>query len=462
MNLHSHTHKKELSVDMLNGPLLKKMILFALPLAASSMLQQLFNAADTAVVGRFASRQAMAAVGSNSPVINLIVGLFVGISIGANVLISSLIGQNVTDRIEEAIHTCIAIALITGVILIGVGQLLCAPLLRLAQTPDDVFDLAVLYLRIYFLGMPFVMLYNFGSAILRSRGDSQRPLYALTAAGVINVILNLIFVIGFHLHVIGVAMATVISNGVSASLIIWFLCREEEPFHLDFKALRINRRHLEKILRIGLPAGVQGMVFSLSNTVILSQINSFGSAASAGSAAAFNMEIFSYYAVNAFNLTAVTFTGQNYAAGKYDRCKTVFRNAMLCAVISCLSMDLIFFFGRDFFLGIFSKDPEVLSYATIRFTHVLLLHVLICSYEITGAALRGMGYSMTPSLIMVFGTCVFRVFWTAVIFPRYRDFGVLLNVYPASWILTGTLVLAAYFIVRKRAFNPGPSKSSLL
>ncbi|MBP3876328.1 MAG: MATE family efflux transporter [Lachnospiraceae bacterium] len=453
----NHTAKVSGGTDMLHGPLLKKMILFALPLALSSMLQQLFNAADTAVVGRFASSQAMAAVGSNSAIINLVVGLFTGISVGANVVVSSLIGRGDDASLPDAIHTCISISLISGVLLLIAGQIVSVPLLLLVNTPEDVIGLASLYLRIYFLGMPFVMLYNFGAAILRSRGDSERPLFALTAAGIINVFLNLLLVIVFRLHVIGVGAATVISNIVSALLVLFFLCTEEEPFRLDLRKLRIRRQHLVRVLKIGLPAGVQGVVFSLSNTVILSAVNSFGAAASAGSAAALNFEIIAYYAVNAFNLTAVTFTSQNYAAGLTDRCKKVFRIAFLGALISAGCLDLCFVLQRGIWLRIFSTDPEVLAFAYTRFLHVLLMQWMVSSYEISGAAMRGMGYSMTPSVLMIFGTCVFRIFWTAVVFPRSRDFGMLLNVYPASWVLTGSMVMISYFLVRRRAFRKLPS-----
>ena len=299
---------------MLNGPLAGPIILFALPLALSSMLQQLFNAADTAVVGRFASSQAMAAVGSNSSVINLVVALFVGLSVGTNVVIASLIGRGRKDAIPTAVHTAVVVALISGVLLLFVGIGIARPMLTLMNTPEDVLDLAVLYLRIYFLGMPFIMLYNFGAAILRSKGDSTRPVYALICGGVLNVLLNLLLVIVFHLHVIGVASATVTSNVVSSFLVMWFLLHEEDEFRLNPKNLQIHTRYLMQMFRIGLPAGLQGVVFSLSNTVIQSGVNSFGSSASAGSAAALNFEIIAYYIVNSFNQATVTFTSQIYAS----------------------------------------------------------------------------------------------------------------------------------------------------
>ena len=436
---------------MLNGPLAGPIILFALPLALSSMLQQLFNAADTAVVGRFASSQAMAAVGSNSSVINLVVALFVGLSVGTNVVIASLIGRGRKDEIPTAVHTAVVVALISGVLLLFVGIGIARPMLTLMNTPEDVLDLAVLYLRIYFLGMPFIMLYNFGAAILRSKGDSTRPVYALICGGVLNVLLNLLLVIVFHLHVIGVASATVISNVVSSFLVMWFLLHEEDEFRLNPKNLQIHRGYLMQMFRIGLPAGLQGVVFSLSNTVIQSGVNSFGSSASAGSAAALNFEIIAYYIVNSFNQATVTFTSQNYAAGKYDRVKKVFRLAILFTVIGAGTLDFLFIAGRHFTLSLFTTDPEVFKYAVIRFTHILAFQWMVSSYEISGSAMRGMGYSMTPTVITIFGTCVFRIFWVLTLFPRHRDFGFLLYVYPASWLITGFMVLLAYFLVCRKA-----------
>lgn len=436
---------------MLNGPLAGPIILFALPLALSSMLQQLFNAADTAVVGRFASSQAMAAVGSNSSVINLVVALFVGLSVGTNVVIASLIGRGRKDEIPTAVHTAVVVALISGVLLLFVGIGIARPILTLMNTPEDVLDLAVLYLRIYFLGMPFIMLYNFGAAILRSKGDSTRPVYALICGGVLNVLLNLLLVIVFHLHVIGVASATVTSNMVSSFLVMWFLLHEEDEFRLNPKNLQIHRGYLMQMIRIGLPAGLQGVVFSLSNTVIQSGVNSFGASASAGSAAALNFEIIAYYIVNSFNQATVTFTSQNYAAGKYDRVKKVFRLAILFTVIGAGTLDFLFIAGRHFTLSLFTTDPEVFKYAVIRFTHILAFQWMVSSYEISGSAMRGMGYSMTPTVITIFGTCVFRIFWVLTLFPRHRDFGFLLYVYPASWLITGFMVLLAYFLVCRKA-----------
>ncbi len=440
-------------IDMLNGKLAGKILRFAAPLAATAVLQQLFNAADIAVVGQFASSNAMAAVGSNASVISLMVSLFLGLSVGANVIVANLIGSGQKSKIHEAVHTTIAVSLIIGFSLIGVFNLVAKPLLTAMGAPAEVMDLAVLYLRVYSLAMPGIMLYNFGSAILRSKGDSRRPLLALMASGVINIVLNLLFVIVFHLHVAGVALATAISNMISAGLVILFLVKEEEPFRLSFRKLSIKKRYLKGILAIGLPAGVQGMVFSFSNVIIQSTINSFGPAAIAGSTAAQNMEFMSYCIINAFGQTAVTFTSQNYASGKVDRCKKIFRITMALGIgLDLIAVALMMLF-RYPLLSLFTGDPEVLHYAMIRMFYVCMVHFLIGSYEISGGALRGMNHSLLPALISILGTCGFRLVWVFALVRPNHDFTLLMAVYPASWIFTGTIMLISYFVVRHKAFS---------
>jgi len=443
-----HQHRKQ--VNMLEGSLADKIILFALPLAASSVLQQFFNAADLAVVGRFASSQAMAAVGSNAAVINLIIGLFVGLSVGANVLIASLIGSRHSEEISIAVHTIISVALITGVFLVFLGIVLSRPILTMMGAPEDVMDLAILYLRIYFLAMPSIMIYNFGSAVLRSKGDSTRPLYALFLSGIINIFLNLLFVVVFRLHVIGVAAATVISNIFGAGLILYFLMTEEAPFTLSFRHLTIRGSHLWKMIRIGLPAGLQGVVFSLSNVVIQSAVNSFGAYAIAGCTAAQNFDFISFCVINAFSQTAVTFTGQNYAAGHLDRCKKVFRISMLCGMGASALIVLLFVSFRYPLIHLFTNSEQVISFAMIRITNCFILHFLIGTYEISGGCLRGMNYSLVPAVISVIGTCGFRLMYVLLWFPNVHRFDALFRVYPISWILTGTATLSAYFILYRR------------
>ena len=395
---------------MTHGSLWNKLLLFALPLAASSILQQLFNSVDTAVVGRFASSRALAAVGSNSSLIALMINLFIGISLGSNVIISRYIGQKA----------------------------------------EDVLDLAVLYLRIYFLGMPFIMLYDFSSSILRSIGDSRRPLYALIAAGIINTGLNLILVIVFHLGVSGVAIATVVSNIVSSGILFYILLHEQEPIRVSLSGLSIDWGELKKILIIGVPAGLQGMVFSLANVCIQSMINSFGSNAIAGSAAALNFEFFAYFMVNAFAQTTVTFTSQNYGAGDFQRCKKVYRLCMIFSVIFCGLLSGIFVLGRDFFLRLYTTDPNVLTFAVQRLLIVTTLELLTSTYEISGGAMRGFGHSLTPALITVVGSCVLRLIWINTVCRAVHEFWVVMIIYPISWVLTGTVMIMAYLLLRRK------------
>ena len=440
-------------MDMLHGSLLNKILLFSLPLAASSILQQLFNSVDVAVVGRFASDQALAAVGSNSSVISLMINLFVGISVGANVVIANYIGQKDERGIKNAIHTVSVIALASGFLLLVVGLLIARPILEAMDTPDDVIDLAILY-RIYFLGMPFFMVYNFGASILRSMGDTKRPLYCLVAAGMINTVLNLLLVIVFKMSVAGVAIGTVVANMFSAGVIIYILRHEKGPFKLDIKHLQITRPELRKVLQIGVPAGIQGMVFSIANIFIQAAVNRFGSAAIAGSATALTYEYYCYFVVSAFSQAAVTFISQNYGAGQIERCKRIFRLTMLLSVACCGLLNVLFVWQKHFAISFFTSSPEVFHYAALRMNIVLLTQCLACSYEIAGAALRGLGYSMLPAILTVFGTCVLRLLWIYLVCPLLPGFDALMVIYPISWIVTGTAVLVAYYVVQKKLFRP--------
>ena len=436
---------KSHQIDMLHGSLLDKILIFAMPLAFSMVLQQLFNSADVAVVGRFDSPQAMAAVGSNGQAINLMINLFVGLSIGANVIVAKYIGKNEQSKIHDAVHTSISIALICGVILLIWGLTVARPLLTLMNTPADIIDLAVVYFRIYFLGTPFIMLYNFGSAILRSKGDSNRPLWSLAFGGVVNVILNLIFVIGFKLSVVGVALATVISNIVSAVMIIYFLIREEPPFNLKFTKLNIDKADTIQILKIGLPAGLQGMLFSISNVMIQTAINSLGSYASAGSAAALNFDFLTYYFVAAFTQAAVTFTSQNFGAGNYERCKKVFNLTMLAGLATTGAACAICAIWKTEILSIYTVNPEVLRFAEVRMIHAVAFLWMCNIYEIPSGVLRGMGHSTLPTVIILLGCCVLRIIWVYTVFAYFKDFAILMDVYPVSWGITSVVMLIAYF-----------------
>lgn len=435
---------------MLHGPLGRKILLFALPLAASSVLQQMFNAVDVAVVGRFASSEALAAVGSNSPVINLLVNLFVGISMGANVVIANYLGQKNDAGVRRAVGTAGVVAIVGGLFLMILGLTVARPILELMGAPDNVIDLATLYLKIYFLGMPFIMVFNFGSAILRSMGDTRRPLLCLIVSGIINTILNLVLVIGFGRGVDGVAIATVTANVVNAVMVVCMLRRIKGPTQLDFSALRVSGGELKKMLKIGVPAGVQGMVFSFSNVVIQSAINGFGSAAMGGSAAALTYEQFCYFFMSAFCGAAVTFVGQNFGAGEKERCRRVFRLCMIMTVGVTLGLNITIVVFREFFTSLFSTDPEVMEFASVRMLTALSFQCLASSYEVSGSVLRGMGHSALPAVMTVFGTCVLRLLWVYLALPMHPTFGFLMAVYPISWVVTGTMVVTAYIKIRRR------------
>lgn len=440
----SYTNTTKTKVDMLNGPLFMKILIFALPLAASSLLQQLFNSVDVAVVGRFASSKALAAVGSNAPVISLLINLFIGISMGANVVISNHLGQRDEQSIRHAISTVTLVAAISGLLLMCIGIGVARPILELMDTPSDVLDMAVLYLRIYFIGIPFFLIFNFGAAILRSVGDTRRPLYILVVAGIINTVLNLIFVIGLGMSVEGVAIATAVANAISAAWIIQLLRKEPGALQLQFKHLRIYKKELKRMLQIGVPAGLQGMVFSISNVVVQSAINGYGAAAIAGSAAAVNFEYYCYYIIVACNGAAISFIGQNYGAQKYDRVRRIYRICLLMGLIGCFIANALFTWQNQFFLSFFTTDAEVIHYGAIRMEGVLLFQFIACSYEVTGSALRGMGESMLPTIMTVFGTCILRIIWVFAVLPHYTGFAHLLQVYPLSWILTGAMVIITY------------------
>ncbi len=445
--------KKSKEMDMLNGGLLGKIFIFALPLALSSMMQQLFNSVDVAVVGHFAGNAALAAVGSNESVISLLINLFVGLSVGANVAVAKYCGQNNKEKISKAVHTSILVAVISGVFLIVFGFFMTKILLEMMGTPEDVIYLAGIYLRIYFVGMPFIMIYNFGSAILRSIGDTKRPLICLIAAGILNVILNLFFVIVCDLSVAGVAIATVISNMISAGMILYILCHEKTYIHLDIKKLAVNKKVLSEIIKIGLPAGIQGVVFSISNVCIQASINSFGSTAIAGSAAGLNFEFFAYFLLNAFSQAAVTFTSQNFGAKQYKRCVKI---ALLCsfaAVVCTTTLCTVFLLFKHWFISIYTGDEAVKEYGITRMKYVLSLEFLNVLMDVLSGAIRGMGYSALPAVIAICGVCGFRLLWVSTIFQKYHTFEMLLTVYPVSWGLTAGVMAVVFILISRKVIN---------
>lgn len=437
-------------IDMLHGSLLDKIFVFAMPFAAGNILQQMFNSVDVAVVGHFASSQAQAAVGCNGAIINLLLNLFIGASVGANVIIANYIGRGETERIEAAVHTAMKVALFAGVFLLVTGQLIARPVLTLMNTPADVLDYAVIYFRIYFLGMPFVIIYNFGSAILRSIGDTRRPLYCLIASGFLNVVLNLFLVIVCNLGVAGVAIATAVANVLNASVIWCILTHEKSAVRMDPRKLTISGKELRMILRVGIPAGVQSMVFSVANVFIQSVLNGYGAFAVAGSVAALNFESYVYMVFGAFAQAAVTFTSQNYGARQYDRCGKTYRLSLLSCLLIAGCMSFVFLFGSDFFISLFTKDPQVAAYGITRMRTVLTFICIAGVYEVTNGVLRGLGHSTEPAVITVFGTCVLRLIWIYTVCRRFTSFETLMIVYPVSWLITTMITLVYYLFVRKQ------------
>lgn len=435
---------------MCNGPLLGKILLFAIPLMLSGILQLLFNAADIIVVGRFVGHQALAAVGSTSSLINLLVNVFIGLSVGTNVLVANYYGAKKDAQVSETVHTSVLTSLICGAILILAGLLLAGPLLTLMGTPDDVLDQATLYMRIYFAGMPVIMLYNFGSAILRAIGDTQRPLYFLLLAGVINVLLNLLFVTQFGMGVAGVALATVLSQLVSAGLIVYTLLKSEGCFRLELHRLKIHPDRLRQMIRIGLPAGMQGAIFSISNVLIQSSINSFGSVAMAGSTAAANIEGFVYTSMNALHQTALSFTSQNYGAGKLKRINKILMLCLACvSVVGLLMGNLAYLFGTQL-LGIYSSDPEVISYGLIRMAYICIPYFLCGVMDVMVGSLRGLGYSIMPMLVSLTGACGFRILWIFTVFKWSRSLETLFLSYAISWFLTAAVHMICYFFAMQK------------
>ena len=441
------------SADLTSGPMLQKIILFSIPLAASSILQLLFNAADVVVVGRFAGSTALAAVGSNGSLINLLVNLFVGLSLGANVVAARCFGAKDERGVQNTVQTSVTLGLVSGVLLAVVGFFAARGLLELMSCPGDVIDLSALYLKIYFIGMPMTMLYNFSSALLRAVGDTKRPLYCLAAAGIINVVLNLVFVIGFSMSVAGVALATIISQTVSACMVTRMLMKEEGALHLDLHHLGFHMGALKQILLIGLPAGLQSTVFSLSNVVIQSAINSFGSTVVAGSSASANLEGFVYTAMNAFSQAAVTFTSQNMGARKYQNLNRVVLNCLLCAIVTGVVLGGGAVLAGTQLLHFYSSDAAVVAAGYER------LRVICCTYLLCGimdtlaSSLRGLGYSVLPMVVSLVGSCLLRLVWIATIFQLNRTPFMLYISYPISWVLTAAVHLACLLVVRHKMKN---------
>ena len=444
-------------MDMTQGPLLPKVLLFSLPLIASGVLQLLFNAADMVVVGQWAGKECLAAVGSTGSLINLMVNVFIGLSVGGSVAVAKSFGAGDPAQVHKAVHTAMTLALIAGVAVGLIGFIFCRPLLKMMDNP--VLDLATTYMKIYFLGMPFNMVYNFGASILRAVGDTRRPLIYLTIAGVVNVVLNLILVILFHMNVAGVAIATVASQAVSAVLVVICLMRSHGVVHLDVKELRIHKRQLIDIARVGLPAGLQGSLFSISNVLIQSSVNSFGEVVVAANSAGGNLEGFVYTAMNAIHQAALTFASQNLGAGKIRRVRRSVGVCLLTVLVIGLTLgNLMLLFGQPL-LSLYLDDPAaidpatgvtVLEYGMKRLTWMLPLYFLCGLMDVAVGSLRGVGYSVMPMIVSLTGACLFRVVWILTVFAMNPTLDVLYASYPISWALTFSVHMLCYFFIARK------------
>lgn len=443
---------KKYEMDMCSGSLFQKMLVFALPLMLSSILQLLFNAADVIVVGRFAGDNALAAVGSTGSIINLLTNLFIGLSVGTNVLTAQFYGAKKEEDLKETIHTSITLGFFSGIVLTIVGIVATKQILIWMKAPDGVLELSAIYLKVYFLGMTSTMVYNFGSAILRAVGDTKRPLYFLLSAGIVNVILNLIFVICFHWGVVGVAAATAISQTISAALIIQCLIREEGSIHLSVKDLRLTPDKVGKIVRVGLPAGFQGVVFSLSNVVIQSAINSFGAVVVAGNSAGSNIEGFVYVAMNAFYQTTVSFTSQNYGAKQFDRIKKILLIGEMYVIATGLILgNLVVLFGPQL-LSLYSSSAEVIAAGHRRLQFICMTYALCGIMDVFVGSLRGIGYSIMPMIVSLLGACGLRLVWLSTVFqiPRFHVIETVYLSYPISWTITFTVHAICFFFAYRK------------
>ena len=441
---------KSYEMDMCNGPLGGKIIRFALPLMFSSMLQLLFNAADVIVVGRFAGSEALAAVGSTGSLVNLLLNLFVGMSVGANVVVARAWGAKNRYGANNAVHTSILLSLIGGVIIGIIGMVFAKPLLKLMSFPENVIDLSAVYMRVYFAGMPAILLYNYGSAILRAIGDTKRPLVILLLAGILNVGLNLFFVINLHMSVAGVALATIISQILSAALVLRCLAKGSGIIKFEFKKLKMHKQSFLKILKIGIPAGLQGMVFSFSNIVLQSTINTFESDVMAGNAASGNIEGFIYVAMNSFYQAAITFTGQNMGAGQYKRILKILKWCYTyCTAISIVLISLTVVFSRQL-LEIYTSSEPVIEAGMIRLRYVCGPYVLCGLMEVSLGVLRGMGLSLLPTIVSILGACGLRLLWIAFVFPMFNTINAVYAVYPVSWSVTVAAHVVCIIISYKR------------
>lgn len=441
--------KNKYEIDMVNGTIMPKLITFAIPLMLSGILQLLFNAVDIIVVGRFSGSQSLAAVGSTSSLINMLTNLFIGISLGANVLAARFYAAGKHKEMSETVHTSILTALISGVLMIFVGIFFSRPALELMDTPSDVIELATLYMRIYFVGMPFFMLYNYGAAILRAVGDTKRPLIFLVVSGVTNACLNLLLVIVFKMDVAGVAIATVISQMISCILVLTCLYKTDAVYQFRFKKLRIKWEYLGQIFRIGIPAGIQSTLISFSNVLLQSSVNSFGSIAMAGYTAANNVLSFLYMGANSITQACMSFTSQNYGARKPKRMDKVLIDGLILQVVICLTLGVLAYVFGNQVSNIYTDDPNVIK-CSVEILALTTVPYFLCGFMDTfPGVLRGMGRSTVPMILCLLGTVGVRILWIYCFFPHNRTLGYLFVSYPVSWIATIVMQLIYYIFIRK-------------
>ena len=441
-----HRRSARYEMDMTTGRLLPKVLAFSGPLILTGILQLLYNAADIVVVGRFAGSQALAAVGSTGALINLLVNVFMGLSVGASVVVARAYGAGDNASVSTGVHTAITVAGVAGVLVGMLGFVASHPLLKWMGSPDDVLDMATLYMKIFFIGMPANMLYNFGAAILRAVGDTRRPLYYLTVSGILNVLLNLVLVIGFHMGVAGVAIATVASQVMSMALVMICLIRSDGPIHLDLRKLRIHLSQLVEIVRVGLPAGLQGSLFSISNVLIQSSVNSFGSLVMAGNSAGSNLEGFVYTSMNAIHQADLTFASQNLGAGQFKRVRRVMWVCLGTVTAIGLGMGLVFLAFGNQLVSIYNSDPEVIRYGMARLKIILPTYFLCGLMDVMVGQLRGVGYSILPMMISLTGACLLRVVWIYTFFAANPTLEVLYISYPVSWLITFATHFVCYMI----------------
>ena len=437
-------------IDMCNGTIMDKLISFSLPLMLSGILQLMFNAVDIIVVGRFSGSQALAAVGSTTALINVFTNLFIGISLGANVLAARFYAAGKDREMSDTVHTAVTLALVSGIVMAFVGLIFSRWALELMGTPDDVIGQSALYMKIYFLGMPFFMLYNYGAAILRAVGDTKRPLIFLVISGVVNAVLNLILVIMFHMDVAGVAIATVISQLISCILVLRCLRTSKTSYQLHFGKLRINTVYLKQIFQVGIPAGIQSTVINLSNALLQSSVNSFGSTAMAGYTAANNIFGFLYVAVNSVTQACMSFTSQNYGVHKFKRMDKVLVDCLIISVVTSFSLGCGAYFIGSEILKIYTADPEVIRCGLEILSYTTVPYFLCGIMDLFPGALRGMGHSGVPMILSVIGTVGTRIVWIFGIFPHHRSLAVLFISYPASWMLTIIMQVTCFYFVRRK------------